>query len=225
MAARPHLTEREEEIRSVGASDSSRATILDAAAACFMAKGYAASSIDDVARSLGSTKGRIYHHYPSKGDLFADVFRAGMEMNYAAIRPVRDAAGTAVARWRRMAMVHTRQMIVTRPYQRVVWEGVELYLRGATTPEQREEFARLMQYRNDYGAIFRQVIVAAREAGDMRFEDPRVTEQLMFVSLNSPLFWYTPRPGENERDIEVIVAQVVDFTARGLGVREGACNG
>lgn len=221
MAARPHLAEREEEARAVGGTtvaDGSRVAILDAAAACFMAKGYAASSIDDVARSLGSTKGRIYHHYPSKGDLFADVFRVGMEMNYAAIEPVRDIAGPAVVRWRRMAMVHTRQMIVTRPYQRVVWEGVELYLRGATTPEQREEFARLMQYRNDYGAIFRQVIVAAREAGAMRFEDPRVTEQLMFVSLNSPLFWYTPRPGESERDIKVIVAQVVDFTARGLGV-------
>lgn len=220
MAARPHVAEREEEARAVGGAavaDGSRAAILDAAAACFMAKGYAASSIDDVARSLGSTKGRIYHHYPSKGDLFADVFRVGMAMNYAAIEPVRDSAEPAVARWRRMAMVHTRQMIVTRPYQRVVWEGVELYLRGATTPEQREEFERLMQYRNDYGAIFRQVIVAARAAGDMCFDDPRVTEQLMFVSLNSPLFWYTPRPGESERDIEAIVAQVVDFTARGLG--------
>lgn len=224
MAARPHLAEREEEAGAVGgaiAADGSRAAILEAAAACFMARGYAASSIDDVARSLGSTKGRIYHHYPSKGDLFAGVFRAGMAMNYAAIEPARHFAGPAVERWRRMATIHTRQMIVTRSYQRVVWEGVELYLRGATTPEQREEFARLMQTRNDYGAIFRQVIVAARQAGAMRFDDPGITEQLMFVSLNSPLFWYTPRPGETSDDIEAIVAQVVDFTARGLGVGEG----
>ncbi|MBN9236517.1 MULTISPECIES: TetR/AcrR family transcriptional regulator [Phyllobacteriaceae] len=224
MAARPHLAEREEEAGAVGgtiAADGSRAAILDAAAACFMARGYAASSIDDVARSLGSTKGRIYHHYPSKGDLFADVFRTGMAMNYAAIEPARRLAGTAVEQWRHMATIHTRQMIVTRSYQRVVWEGVELYLRGATTPEQREEFARLMQVRNDYGAIFRQVIVAARQAGAMRFDDPGITEQLMFVSLNSPLFWYTPRPGETKDDIEAIVAQVVHFTARGLGVGEG----
>ncbi|MDP1092318.1 helix-turn-helix domain-containing protein, partial [Klebsiella pneumoniae] len=74
------MAEREEEARAVGGMsvvDGSRAAILDAAAACFMAKGYAASSIDDVARSRGSTKGLIYHHNPSKGDLFADVIRAG----------------------------------------------------------------------------------------------------------------------------------------------------
>ncbi|MGD9915173.1 MAG: TetR/AcrR family transcriptional regulator [Rhizobiaceae bacterium] len=51
--------------------DSSRADILRTAALCFMERGYYATSIDDVARKLGATKGRIYHHFPSKGDLFA----------------------------------------------------------------------------------------------------------------------------------------------------------
>ena len=67
--------------------DNSRADILGAAARCFMERGYTATSIDDVARSLGATKGRIYHHFPSKADLFAEVFRAGMDMNFAAIEP------------------------------------------------------------------------------------------------------------------------------------------
>ena len=197
--------------------DSSRADILRAAAACFMARGYTASSIDDVARSLGSTKGRIYHHYPSKADLFADVFRAGMDMNFAAIASARAPSGPAVKRWRALATIHCGQMIRTKPFQRVVWEGVELYLRGATTPEQREEFARLMQYREDYGRIFRNAIAAARDEDAMRFDDLGIAEQLMFMTLNSPLFWYTPRPGETERDIEAIVTQIVTFAARGLG--------
>lgn len=40
--------------------------ILHMAAECFMEQGFHATSIDDVARRLGATKGRIYHHYPSK---------------------------------------------------------------------------------------------------------------------------------------------------------------
>ena len=111
--------------------DSSRADILEAAAHCFMERGYSATSIDDVARRLGATKGRIYHHYSSKSDLFADVFRFGMEMNYKAIEPLRHSREKAVERWRKMAFVHVVQMITKRQFQRVVWEGVEMHLRGA----------------------------------------------------------------------------------------------
>jgi AcrR family transcriptional regulator len=200
--------------------DSSRSEILRAAANCFMQNGYVSTSIDDVARSLGATKGMIYHHYPSKADMFADVFRVGMEMNYAALEPVRSLPGRAAERWRKMAFVHTMQMIRTKPFQRVVWEGVSMYLRGATTPEQRTVFAELQQSRRNYGNIFRDVIAKARDEGDFRFENIGLTEQVMFLTLNSPLFWYSPRPGETERDIENIAEQVVTFAYRGLGGRE-----
>ena len=39
----------------------------------------------------------------------------------------------------------------------------------------------------------------------------------MFLTLNSPLFWYSPRAGETEQDIENIARQVVTFAYRGLG--------
>ena len=201
--------------------DSSRADILEAAARCFLDRGYAATSIDDVARSLGATKGRIYHHFPSKADLFAEVFRAGMDMNYAAIAPYRSMQGRASAKWLKMAYVHTLQMIRTKPFQRVVWEGVSMYLRGATTPEQRNVFARLQQSRREYGDIFRNVIAAARDEGDFAFDNISLTEEVMFITLNSPLFWYSPRPGQSEGDIEAIARQVVGFAYRGLGGKEG----
>lgn len=201
--------------------DRSRSEILRAAANCFMQRGYTASSIDDVARSLGATKGMIYHHYPSKADMFADVFRVGMEMNFAAIEPYRSLSGSAAQRWREMALVHVIQMITTKPFQRVVWEGVSMYLRGATTPEQRTVFEDLLEYRRTYGCIFRDLIAKARDEGDFQFESIGLTEQVMFLTLNSPLFWYSPRPGETGKDIEKIASQVVTFAYRGLGGKEG----
>lgn len=203
------------------AIDSSRSDILQAAARCFMERGYAAASIDEVARSLGATKGRIYHHYPSKADLFADVFRTGMDVIYEAIAPYRDLQGPALTRWKKMAFVHVMQMILTKPFQRAVWLGVEMHLRGATTPEQRTVFNELIEYRTQYGNIFRRNIEQGREEGAFAFEDLSITNQIMFTALNSPVFWYRPRVGETRADIEHIAGQVVDFALGGLGGKSG----
>lgn len=200
--------------------DHARADILSAAASCFMDRGYSETSIDDVAHALGATKGRIYHHFRSKADLFASVFRAGMEMNFAAIEPYRGLSGRASARWRKMAFVHAMQMMLTKPFQRTVWMGVEMHLRGATTPQQRAEMADLIQLRTDYSAIFREVIVKAREEGDFHFGNVSITNQLMFMTLNSPIFWYAPQTGETRADLEELADQVVTCAWRGLGGKE-----
>lgn len=202
--------------------EDSRADILGAAATCFMERGYTATSIDEVASMLGSTKGRIYHHFRSKADLFAGVFRAGMEMNYAAIEPLRAVPGKAAERWRHMAFAHVMQMITTKPFQRTVWMGVEMHLRGATTPQQRNVFSELIRFRSDYGDIFRKEIRQARQEGDFDFEDLSISNQIMFMTLNSPIFWYAPREGETRADIEKLAQIVVTTAWRGLGgAREG----
>ena len=200
--------------------ESSRADILEAAASCFMERGYTETSIDDVARSLGATKGRIYHYFRSKADLFAEVFRVGMEMNYVAIAPFQGSKTRAATRWKQMARAHVMQMITTKPFQRAVWMGVEMHLRGATTPQQRSVLSELLQYRSDYGHIFRKVMLEARDDGDFRFDNLSVTNQLMFMTLNSPIFWYAPRTGETRADIEDLARQVVTCAWRGLGGKE-----
>jgi hypothetical protein len=55
----------------------------------------------------------------------------------------------------------------------------------------------------------------------MAFENLGITNQLVFITLNSPIFWYSPRAGETDRDIEDIARQVVAFAMHGLGLRKG----
>lgn len=55
--------------------------ILEAAAELFAARGYAAVSLDDIARAAGVTRGAVYHHYDSKAGLFSAVvarFQSGI---------------------------------------------------------------------------------------------------------------------------------------------------
>ncbi|WP_447652797.1 TetR/AcrR family transcriptional regulator [Microbacterium sufflavum] len=73
--------------------------ILDTATAHFAAHGYAAASVDDIARAAGVTRGAVYHHYDSKPGLFAAVAAAAQERVAAAIATAtRDTPGPAALR-------------------------------------------------------------------------------------------------------------------------------
>jgi len=42
----------------------------------------------------------------------------------------------------------------------------------------------------------------------------------MFMALNSPIFWYSPRPGETRADTGKVAGQVVDYALGGLMGKE-----
>ncbi len=49
--------------------ETARARLLDAALAIIRRQGFAATSVDDLCRAAGVTKGAFFHHFRSKGDL------------------------------------------------------------------------------------------------------------------------------------------------------------
>lgn len=52
-----------------------RQRILDAAEAMILDRGYAGTSLDQLIRSLGLTKGAFFHHFDSKSDLARDLIQ------------------------------------------------------------------------------------------------------------------------------------------------------
>lgn len=205
-----------------GMADEGQAEILRMAAQCFMSRGFASTSIDDVARRLGSTKGRIYHFFASKADLFYAVAEVGMELNYAAIEESLAMHAPAIERLRAMAFAHCLSMIETQAFQHSVWQGVEIHLRGSTTPEQRERLNALIASRDRYSALFRKVLEEAAKDGAIDHRELSIARQLMFMTLNSPIFWYKPRPGETAEDRRRIAQQCTDYALAGLGDRKAA---
>ena len=49
--------------------------ILDAALTVFVAKGFAATKLDDVAVAAGISKGLLYRYFDNKAELFKEVIR------------------------------------------------------------------------------------------------------------------------------------------------------
>jgi AcrR family transcriptional regulator len=68
--------------------DQRRKQILEAARGCMIARGYHASSIGDIARAAGLSKGGLYFHFPSKRDLFEALLREEFEASMGVLRGV-----------------------------------------------------------------------------------------------------------------------------------------
>ena len=168
--------------------------VMDAAARCFAERGYGTTSIDDVARRLGATKGRVYHHFASKTDLFFHVYRRGMALNFAAIAPHRGDL-------RAMCLAHAEIIMREQPYQRVLMEGVFLHRHGELSVRQNEALRELIDLRDDYEAAFREAIEA--ETG----HDASIAVKSLLAVLNSTVFWYRERDsGERSQLAEELTA-------------------
>ncbi len=67
-----------------------RERIVDAALAQLAEGGYASASVVAVARRAGVATGSVYRHFPSKGDLFAEVFRRASQREVDVLRSMTD---------------------------------------------------------------------------------------------------------------------------------------
>jgi AcrR family transcriptional regulator len=195
-----------------------RNDILDAAAACFSRKGFAATSINDIADLLTATKGMVYHHYRSKAALFFDVHICAMEMDLAAIRGAAAAGGTALDRLGRMAHAHFAMAVNETDFQRVAMQGVQMHLVGHTSEEQRRVLARILAMRDEYEALFAVEIVAALAAGSIPAQDAKTSVKAFLGVLNWVTLWYRPRPEQSAAELAAIADGTVRFALRGLGL-------
>lgn len=199
----------------------SAAEILRAAADAFMLRGFAATSTDDVADRLGCTKGRIYHHFRSKVDLFFAVHQEAMSM---VTREV-TAAGADVRDpiHRLFCMSRTHVLVIMREiaFQCVVVQGLEMHLHGQTTPQQRQTLHDILSQRDAYEQLFARAIDEALAAGLLPDQDTRVVVKALLGALNWTTLWYRPRKDEVEAERLAMAEEVATFCVRGLGGKHG----
>jgi AcrR family transcriptional regulator len=84
MAVRLSRAERREQTRQ---------ELLTAAEACFVTRGFHATSVDEVAERAGYTKGAIYSNFAAKEDLFLAVYERRVEQTLTEVVPGARRAG------------------------------------------------------------------------------------------------------------------------------------
>lgn len=184
-----------------------------------MEQGFQATSIDDVARRLGSTKGRIYHHYASKIDLFFDVHREGMARLFAGVEPAMKTAGDGVTVLTAMLRAHAMSLMNHHTYESVVVQGVHLHRFGAMTPAQRLILDELIASRDTFEALFKTQAAAAKADGSLADLDISIAVKTMLGALQWSLIWYRPEADRGPKARERLADKMVKTLVNGLKAR------
>jgi len=195
---------------------SGNSVILETAAQCFMEQGFATTSIDDVARRMDSTKGRIYHYYSSKTDLFFDVHREGMQRLFRAVEPAMAHPGNAIERLEAMLTAHALAMMTNVAFEAVVVQGVHMHKLAATTPDQRQTLNELISIRRQFEDLFKRVISEGIADKSIRNQDISVAAKVILGAINWLSIWYQPRDGETDEDRKTLAKKIVDVQILGL---------
>jgi AcrR family transcriptional regulator len=190
MTSRPRRnpTLRDEQVAQT------RAALVEAGRARFGREGYAATSVEDLAREARVTTGALYHHFPTKTALFETVFE---QVHTELLTRSADAAAQAPDEIAALGV------------------GFEAFLDGMLEPEVQRilvtdapavlGLARFTELDERYAyATIAAELKAATEAGRLRADDPDTLARLLLGALTrgSMLIAQSPTP-EQARDAVV----------------------
>ena len=93
-----------------------RTEILTTAAELFRARGYRATTLDDLARRLGMSKATVYGHFRSKEDLLAAIFHRTMTLAEAGLAAIRASGLPPAEQLREVIRHHVRLVVAERAF-------------------------------------------------------------------------------------------------------------
>jgi|TARA_B110000093_G_scaffold182655_1_gene229900 AcrR family transcriptional regulator len=187
---------------------SARASILDAAATAFAEYGVDQTSIDDISRTMNASKGKIYHHFGSKGELICAIVKHSVQLTLDRVGPYFYSDATPSKKLHEMAQAHVTAMISELAYHRVVIEEMRGSKTDKVTVNERMLRSEITALQTDYENMFRKALEAGIKLGQFRKQDLSVTIPSLLMILHAPIYWYEPRGGEN---ISLIAAQLADM--------------
>jgi AcrR family transcriptional regulator len=153
--------------RTREAAAQTREQLLRAALSCFQEHGYAATTLDEVARRAGTTRGAIQWHFGSKADLFNTLVREQYERAARKLLPLyrRDSAPLEALREILLAWL-------SYPEEDADFRAMlELTtMRTGMLPELQSGIEEKVQAVQASIAHFAALLRRAREAGEIRAE-------------------------------------------------------
>lgn len=168
-------------------SERTRERILDAAAAAFRERGFAATRLSDIAERAELQAPSLYYHFASKEELIEVVLALGVTRTFEHVRarvsevPEDDPLG----RLRAAIHGHVEMVLETGNYS-----AANLRLYGQMPDEIRR---RLQRVQRRVGRYWNELLVQARDAGAIRSDlNLSVVRMLILGALNWTAEWYQP---------------------------------
>lgn len=192
-----------------------RERIVAAALAQVAEGGYASASVQGVAARAGVAVGTVYRHFPSKADLFAEVFRRASQRELDVMAEVARPDGRPAAE---------RAGAATEAFSRRALAGPVLAYALIAEPVDPAVESERLRLRRGYRDVFAALLEEGVASGDLRPHDTATVAAALVGALGEALVGPLS-PGHRRRHDEALVSSLVDFTLTALPRKERTHDG
>jgi AcrR family transcriptional regulator len=171
--------------------------------------GYASASVVAVARRAGVATGSVYRHFPSKGDMFAEVFRRAAQREVDVLRTMTD---------RSEPVTHRLAAWVEAFVRRALAEPVRAYALIAEPVDPAVEAERLT-FRRAYADLFERALHDGIRAGELPAQDAELAATAIVGALAEAMVGPLQR---REAGADALVAGLQAFVLQSVGAHAHA---
>jgi len=163
-----------------------RTEILHAALATVRDRGYHATTLDDIAERLGVRKTALYHYFPDKDSILYACHKESLAELDRMIESSDACCPTNAERLAYLIREHVRVMTEKLEGSPLAFEV------SALSPDRRAE---IIEGRDRYEAILRDLVAGGVKRGEFRKVDPKITVFAILGAINWIARWYDPEGG------------------------------
>lgn len=197
---------------AAGKGERTREKLLHAAARVLAERGYAGTTMAEIAESAGTQAGSLYYHFASREELIEAVMRRGVSLSHENTKAVLGhlaAHATPGERLRAAIRAHVRFQVEVSDFGRAAARSTK------QVPEDVQ--ARVVGAYREYGALFDGLIRSSIAAQEIHADvDPSALRMLIIGAANWIPEWYQPTGSSSaDRIADLLVRMVFD----GVGVR------
>ena len=185
-----------------------RSRIIDAALALISEGGYVNAQIAAVAERARVAVGTVYRHFPSKSDLFAEVFRHASQREVDAMRAGAAATegGSAADRIKAGTETFARRALAGR---RLAWALLAEPVDPAVEAER-------LHFRHSYRDVIAEIVAEGVATGELPEQDPEATAAALVGAIGESMLGPLS-PTTNGGAPEQAIAALISFCLRAIG--------
>jgi AcrR family transcriptional regulator len=184
--------------------DATRVAILRAAGRIFRERGFAETSMRDIAAAADLSVANLYHHFAGKDEILFFCQDRSLDLMLAAIAEARRMPASGPERLRHVLRAHGEAVL-----DEVEGAVAHLATEALSEPLRR----RIVAKRDRYEHALRRLVAAGASQGAIN-GDVAVLTRAMLGAINWTTTWFRP---DGERTAASVADTIADYLIRGLG--------
>lgn len=190
-----------------------RERVLDASARIFRSRGYAETTMNDIAEATGIKAASIYYHFKSKDEIVEEVLNLGTLRVFDAVRHAVDNLPPETPFREKLALALRTHLTLLHTQGDYTAANVRLFPEAPAHVVERH-----MSLRRSYGLYWQEMLREGQAEGLVAGSlDVKLAQMLLLGALNWSVQWYKPALYE----LETIAASGISLLLDGLLSADG----